>query len=50
MYLFFEKGMRFGFSYISNRYCKAGNKYLKSYGSKHYLKHIIYLGSWLLNV
>ena len=30
MYLFFEKDMRGGVSYISKRYSKAKNKYLKS--------------------
>ena len=36
MHFFFEKGVRVGVSYISDRYGKANNKYLKS-------KHIIYL-------
>ena len=31
VFIFFEKGMRGGVSYISNRYSKAGNMYLKSY-------------------
>ena len=31
MYIFFEKGTRGGMSYISNRYIKANNEYLKSY-------------------
>ena len=31
MYILFEKGTRGGISYISNRYSKAKNKYLKSY-------------------
>ena len=31
LYLFFEKSTRNGFSYISKRYSKANNKYLKSY-------------------
>ena len=43
MYIFFEKGMRGGVSYISNRYSKANNKYLKSYDPTQESKHIIYL-------
>ena len=39
MFTSFEKGTRGGISYISNRYSKANNKYLKSNISKH----IIYL-------
>ena len=35
--------MRCGVSYISNRYGKANNKYLKSYYTKQESKHIIYL-------
>ena len=34
MYLFFEEGMRGGVLYISKRYSKANNKYLKSYDPK----------------
>ena len=34
MYIFFEKGMTDGVSYISDRYNKANNKYLKSYNPK----------------
>ena len=41
MYIFLEKGMRGGVSYISNRYSKA--KYLKSCDRKQESKHIIYL-------
>ena len=40
---FFEKGTKDGISYISNRYSKVNNKYLKSYGRKQESKHAIYL-------
>ena len=43
LYIFFEKGMRCGVSYISNRYRKFNNKYLKSHDPKQESKHIIYL-------
>ena len=42
-YLFFEKGLRGGISYISNRYRKAISKNLKSYEPKQESKQIIYL-------
>ena len=41
MKIFFEKGTKGGISYISNRYCKANNKYLKSYHLKQESKHIL---------
>ena len=31
MYIFFEIGKRGGISYVSSRYSKTNNKYLKSY-------------------
>ena len=34
-----------GIFYISNRYSKTNNKYLKSYESKQESKHIIYLSA-----
>ena len=43
MYIFFKKGARGGISYISNRYTKDNNKYLKSYDKKQESKHIINL-------
>ena len=43
MYQFFEKSVRGGVSYISNRCNKTNSMYWKSYGSKQESKHIIYL-------
>ena len=43
MYIFFEKGTRDEVSYISNRYNKTSNKYLKSSDPKQESKHFIYL-------
>ena len=43
MFIFFEKGMKGGVSYISYRYSKANNKYWKSYDPKQESKHVIYL-------
>ena len=41
--------MRGGLSYISSRYGKANNKYLKSYDPKQESKNIIYLDANNLN-
>ena len=41
--IFLEKGTRGGVSYLSNRYSKTNNKYLKSYDHKKESKHIIYI-------
>ena len=43
MYLFFGKAMKGWAFYISKRYSKAKNKYLKSYIPKKEPKNIIYL-------
>ena len=43
MYMFFEKDTRGRVSCISNRYSKANNKNLKSYGPKQKSKHTLYL-------
>ena len=43
MYLLFQKGIRGGVCYISKRYGKARNKYLKSYDPKQESKHFINL-------
>ena len=42
-YLFIEKGLRGGISYIAERYAKANNKYLNDYDSKKQLTFISYL-------
>ena len=43
IYIFFEKSARGGVYYISSRYSKASNRYLKSYDPKRESKHLIYL-------
>lgn len=43
MFQFIEKGMRGGISYISHRYGKANNKYMKDYYSSGPSKFIMYL-------
>ena len=43
MFQFIEKGMRGGTSYITNRYGKANNKYMKTYDEKAPSKYIMYL-------
>ena len=43
MHLFIEKGMRGGISYISKRYKKVNNKYMKCYDSSEESNFIMYL-------
>ena len=43
MYLFVGKKMRGGISYISKRYSKANNKYMKLYDDSKPSKYIMYL-------
>ena len=43
IHLFVEKGMRGSISYVSRRYSKANNKYMKSYGNSKPSKFITYL-------
>ena len=42
-YLFIEKGLRGGTSYIAKRYTKANNKYMNDYDPKKQSKFIWYL-------
>ena len=42
MYLFIEKGMRGGISYIAKRYCKANNKYVEGYDTSRDNSFIMY--------
>ena len=43
-YLFTEKGLRGGISYIAKRYAKANNKYINNYDPKKPSTFISYLG------
>ena len=43
MYLFIEKGLRGGISYIAKRYGEANNKYMKSFDTEKPSKFITYL-------
>ena len=43
MYLFLEKGLRGGISYIAKRYMKANNKYMKNNDPRKPSKYISYL-------
>ena len=43
MYLFIEKGLRGGVSYIAKRYSKSNNKYMKNYDHKKPSKFITYI-------
>ena len=43
MYLFIEKGLRGGISYIAKRYSEANNKYMKNYDPTKPSKYISYL-------
>ena len=42
-YLFIEKGLRGGISYIAKRYAKANNKYMNDYDTKKLSTFITYL-------
>ena len=42
MYLFIEKGLRGGISYIAKRYSEANNKYMKDYDPTKLSKYISY--------
>ena len=42
-YIFIEKGMKGGISYINKRYSKANNEYCTDYNSKKPKKYITFL-------
>ena len=42
-YLFIEKGLNGGISYIAKRYAKGNNKYMKNYNPRKPSKFLIYL-------
>ena len=53
-YLFIEKGLRGGISYIDKRYAKANNKYMNDYDPKKPSTFITYLDmydlyGWAMN-
>ena len=43
IYLFVEKGVRGGISYVAKRCRKANNKYIESYDDSNSSKYITYL-------
>ena len=43
MYLFVQKGLREGISYIAKRYSKANNKFIKDHDHTNLSKYISYL-------
>ena len=53
MYLFFEKGLRGGITYIAKRHNEANNKYVKNYDPRNPSKYISYFDMnnlvWLVN-
>ena len=42
-YLFIERGLRGGISYVAKRYAKANNKYMNDYDPEKWLTFITYL-------
>ena len=54
LYLFVEKGLRGGISYIAKRYAKVNNKYMNNHGPTKPSKFITYLDTnnlydWAMN-